>query len=135
MKRDRRLQGLTSDHHRALVLASRVARGWEQDGAALAADVRQAFETSLAAHFLVEEELLLPALEAVGLGPLAERTRSDHAAMRRHLEAAERGDHERLRELAAVLEEHVRFEERELFPAAEARLPAQVLEAVAARCP
>jgi hypothetical protein len=35
----------------------------------------------------------------------------------------------------AALEAHIRFEERELFPAAETHLPAEVLEAIGARAP
>jgi hypothetical protein len=121
MKRDARLQGLSSDHHQALVLARRTARG-ELD----AAEVRARFDRELAPHFAIEEELLLPALDDAAL---VARTTGDHAAIR---DALARGD---LAAFAERITSHVRFEERELFPACEARVPADVLDAVSRRCP
>lgn len=130
MKRDPRLHGLTSDHHQGLVLARRIARG-SLDAAA----VRQRFETELEPHFLAEEELLLPALAAAGEPALVARTERDHAALRAHLAAAQRGEPGRLAAFAALLEEHIRFEERELFPAAESRLPRSALDGIEQRRP
>jgi phytoene dehydrogenase-like protein len=130
MKRDPRLHGLTSDHHQGLVLARHVTRG-KLDAAA----VRQRFRDELEPHFLAEEELLLPALEAAGETELAARTWHDHAALREHLAAAERGEPGRLEAFAALLDEHIRFEERELFPAAEARVPSSALDRVEERKP
>jgi hemerythrin-like domain-containing protein len=130
MKRDPRLHGLTSDHHQGLVLARRIARGGVD-----AAAVRQRFDAELEPHFLAEEELLLPALAAAGEPELVARTERDHAAMRAHLAAAERGEPERLAAFAALLEEHIRFEERELFPAAESRLSRSALDRIEERRP
>lgn len=118
MKRDPRLVGLSSEHHRALVIARRAP---EQDAAWL----RGVFVAELEPHFAVEERLLLPALERAGGVSLVARTREDHAALRALCAAGEREG------FAARLVAHVRFEERELFPACEALLPAAVLEAVA----
>jgi hemerythrin-like domain-containing protein len=125
MKRDRRLHGLSSEHHHGLVLARRVAQG-RLDAAA----VRQQFDGELTHHFRMEEEVLLPALEASGEVALAARTRRDHAELRDLLAAAERGEPGRLAEFAALLERHIRFEEHELFPAAEERLSAEQLDRV-----
>jgi phytoene dehydrogenase-like protein len=130
MKRDPRLHGLTSDHHQGLVLARRIARGSVDVAAA-----RQRFDTELEPHFLAEEELLLPALAAAGEPELVARTEQDHATMRAHLAAAERGEPERLAAFAALLEEHIRFEERELFPAAESRVSGSVLDRIEERRP
>jgi hypothetical protein len=130
MKRDARLAGLSSDHHQALVLARRV-----ESGTLSATEVRARFENELAPHFAVEEEVLLPALRAMGAGALAERTAGEHAGIRDALSRAEAGDAAALAELAALLIAHVRFEERDLFPACEARLAASVLEAVSHRRP
>lgn len=130
MKRDARLHGLTSDHHQGLVLARRISQG-KLD----AASVRERFDADLDPHFLAEEELMLPALEAAGEAELVARTWHDHAALRAHLAAAERGEPGRLAAFAALLDEHIRFEERELFPAAEARLPESALERIHERKP
>jgi hypothetical protein len=130
MKRDPRLQGLSSDHHQGLVLARRIAQG-KLDATA----VRQHFDAELEPHFRAEEELMLPALEAAGESELVARTWGDHAALRAHLAAAEGGEAGRLEAFAALLDEHIRFEERELFPAAEARVPASALDRIHERKP
>ncbi|MCB9540243.1 MAG: hemerythrin domain-containing protein [Myxococcales bacterium] len=131
MKRDPRLHGLSDDHHQALVLARRVRRAVDagEDDAALRAAVDHAWATHLAPHFDVEERLLLPALEEAGEVDLAARTRAEHATLRGHLDAG------RLGPFADLLRDHVRFEERTLFPACEARLPPAVLDAVGRAAP
>jgi hemerythrin-like domain-containing protein len=123
MKRDARLHDLSSEHHHGLVLARRIAQG-RLDVAA----VRQRFDAELTPHFRVEEEVLLPALEEAGEVALVDRTRREHAELRGMLAAAERGETGRLADFAAALEQHIRFEERELFPGAEARLTEEQLE-------
>lgn len=125
MKRDPRLHGLTSDHHQGLVIARRVAQG-RLDAAAL----RERFDAELEPHFRAEEELLLPPLQAAGEGALVSRTLAEHAEMRAHLAASERGEPGRLEAFAALLDQHIRFEERVLFPAAEARLSGADLERI-----
>lgn len=116
MKRDARLQGLSSDHHRALVLARALRSG--------TAPALDALRAELEPHFRIEEDVLLPALEAAGERALAERTRDDHTFLR----SAPAGE-----ALAERLEAHVRFEERELFPRCEAVLDGAVLDEVARR--
>lgn len=130
MKRDRRLQALSSDHHSALTLArSIVAHAGEPDSqAALAAELQARFEGELAPHFRIEEEVLLPGLLAVGEVALVQRTTDDHAALRKLVAEIARGDFARMPELASLLVAHVRFEERELFPCCEQRLPDALLE-------
>ncbi|MCU0655251.1 MAG: hemerythrin domain-containing protein [Polyangiaceae bacterium] len=129
MKRDPRLRGLSSEHHQALVLARSVL-------AAAAAgkcmeDLKGRFREELEPHFLTEERWLLPGLEAAGAHDLAAQTREDHAFLRAAVEAAQRGDPEAMAAFATRLQEHVRFEERALFPACEELLPGELLEAVA----
>jgi hypothetical protein len=134
VKRDPRLHGLTSDHHAALVLARRLARACAE-GRGDAAEARRRFDDDLAPHFRAEEELLLPPLAAAGEEALVRRTLDEHAALRGHLAAAEAGDAARLAAFAAALDAHVRFEERELFPAAEAKLGPEALARVEAAAP
>lgn len=135
MKRDHRLHGLSSDHHHALVLARTLGDAEERwnsdDGAALG----ERFDAEIAPHFAVEEELLLPALREVGAAELVNRTMGDHDVLREQLSAARTGHGPSARAFGERLEEHVRFEERELFPACEALLPAEVLDAVLRRAP
>jgi iron-sulfur cluster repair protein YtfE (RIC family) len=90
---------------------------------------------SLDPHFRVEEELLLPVLRGLGHAALVHRIERDHADLRSCLAAAERGELAEVAAFAERLAEHVRFEERELFPRCEEELPDAVLDEVARRAP
>ncbi|MGM0575345.1 MAG: hemerythrin domain-containing protein [Myxococcota bacterium] len=136
MRRDPRLTGLSSDHHGSLVLARRILRvcdeGPVEDDFADA--VRGVFERELEPHFRVEEDHLLPALEAAGEVELVRRTRSDHARMRELIASLEDDGADQgavLREFGETLRGHVRFEERQLLPASEERLDSDALDAIA----
>lgn len=133
MKRHPSLQPLSDDHHRALVLARRLRRdsgGLDAGGlATLAREVRREFEKQLEPHFRVEESWLLPALEGKeGTRRLVEQILKDHAQLRALVRG--RWSEETARELGALLEKHVRFEERVLFPQAEALLSEPELTSV-----
>lgn len=137
MKRDPRLQGLSSDHHHALVFARRLAEAVAA-GRADPATAREAgaqFFGAIDPHFQIEERSLLPALREVGALALVERTEADHASLRALASSAQAGACEGLDRFAALLTEHIRFEERELFPCCETRLPSAVLDTVAAAAP
>jgi hypothetical protein len=132
MRRDVRLRELSRDHHHALVLARFIQAMCvrdclEEDAVAI---VRERFASEIVPHFLVEE-MLLSAVEGLGADDLVERTRAEHATMLRLLEHAGTTDPSPLRELAQLLVEHVRFEERELYPACEERLDDDVLDRIA----
>lgn len=137
MRRDPRLFALSTDHHHALVLARDAQRaGVGQYGRILTsvtARVREVFERELEPHFRIEEELLLPALEAIGEHALVARVRDDHAALRLAQYAEGLDTEQRLVVFGTRLEAHVRFEERELFEVAQAKLGDAVLDALAAR--
>lgn len=132
MKRHPALRALSDDHHRALVLARRLRRtAPELDGAARAAladAVRRELDAELEPHFAVEEAVLLPALEARGEAQLVARTHADHTRLRTLARGA--WSEGTAQELGALLEQHVRFEERVLFPRAEAVLSEAELAAV-----
>jgi hemerythrin-like domain-containing protein len=135
LKRHPDLRDLSDDHHAALVIARRCVRS-ARPGAAASADelrgeVLAAFAAQLEPHFEIEERHLLPALEAIGEGSLAERVRADHARLRALVAGLEA---ERLESFGALLEGHVRFEEREVFEVAQARLPEAALRAIAEAC-
>ena len=136
MKRDLRLQGLSSDHHRALALARSLAARAEQAGraaGAVAAELKARFDREIEPHFRIEEEVLLPALLAAGEVGLSRRTADEHATLRQAVAAIARGDFARIPDFAGRLVSHVRFEERELFPCCEERLSKGVLDEVQRR--
>jgi hypothetical protein len=124
MKRHPSLRPLSDDHHAALVLARRLRRdstGMDAEAlAALAREVRDELEAELEPHFRVEERWLLPALEGRGAGRLVARTAEDHARLRALVHG--RWSKHTAQTLGDLLERHVRFEERVLFPEAEALL-------------
>lgn len=134
MKRDRRLRGLSDDHHQALVLGRRILRGLEAGEVDWIAErVERTFRTELAPHFEVEESILVPAMEEAGLHSLTQRLGQDHSHLRASAAAAAQGDLEAAGTFARLLIEHVRFEERVVFPQVERALEGEVLDAVAAR--
>jgi hemerythrin-like domain-containing protein len=123
MKRHPALQTLSRDHHQALVIAQRLRRTGRHD----AEDARAAFlnfwRTDCVAHFRTEEEVLLPRFAAAGGANSAAvaRVLLDHAEIRLRALRLQAGPASiaELVELGELLAEHVRLEERDLFPAIE----------------
>jgi len=123
MKRSDALQPLSREHHTALTLAKACERA-VQSGAAEQVNtacqrVIRAFASELEPHFLVEEQSLLPLLKEAETQPLIRRTLADHQQMRALLEGLQQDDAAALERFGKCLSDHVRFEERELFPALE----------------
>jgi hypothetical protein len=132
VKRHPSLQPLSDDHHRALVLARRLRRfSGGADSAALAAlsrEIQNQFDADLEPHFRVEERWLFPALEVRGAPGLAADAAADHARLRAL--ARRPWTPGTAQELGMLLEKHVRFEERVVFPRAEALLSEAELASV-----
>lgn len=122
MKRHPALQRLSREHHAALVLAKRAQRLGSDP-----AEIAQAFAVELEPHFLAEESGLLLAMEAAGQAALTERTVADHQKLRELAHRIAAGDAPSLPRFGHLLEAHIRFEERELFPCAESILPPELL--------
>lgn len=127
MKRADALAALSRDHHQGLVVAQRLNRAT----AATAAEARQAFvrywDEDGSQHFRIEEDILLPGI-AHHIAPTHEaviRVLTDHIDLRRRAadvvsDPAPAPDD--LNELGRRLGEHIRHEERTLFPLVEERL-------------
>ncbi len=84
--------------------------------------VIRAFSDALEPHFQFEEVSLLPLLHSTETQPLVERTLSDHQQLRALLNGLRQYNAEALGSFGKCLSVHVRFEERELFPALESLL-------------
>jgi iron-sulfur cluster repair protein YtfE (RIC family) len=127
VKRHDALASLSRDHHHALVIAQRLKRA----SGASAADARQAFLEYWRAdgqrHFREEEDILLPSYAGHGdvEAPIVARVLIDHVRIRRLADelAADTAPIGVLHALGEQLGEHVRREERELFPLIEQALP------------
>lgn len=129
MKRHESLVPLTHDHHHALAQARRLAHAAEAGNAERADHAREFigfFEDDTLAHFREEEELVFPLvidsseakstlirllLEHIELHSLVGKLRAELA----------RGDTsaETMTRVAALLQEHIRLEEKVLFPLVE----------------
>lgn len=119
MKRDEALRSLSRDHHRALVVAQSLRRA--RDPAEFAAFFGEHGQR----HFEIEEQVLLPLWSRLGTvdESAAARLASEHLAIRTHAVAlSDRPTLEGVHALGEELAAHVRFEERQLFPAIEADL-------------
>lgn len=139
MRRSRELKPLSSEHHQALLVAFQLKKGLaghaESAGApkdlpGLLQLARRFEEQILRPHARAEEELLGQAIP----GPDMARLRGEHGEMTRLLElsrTARAGDlRAHLGAFADLLERHVRWEERELFPYAEGHVDEATLAAI-----
>ena len=136
MRRSRQLKPLSSEHHHALLVAFQLKQalaghpesaGAPKDLVGLAGLVRRFAVQVLSTHTRTEEDVLGSYLAPVDL----ERLRAEHLQLARLVEAtAARTPAEQRAALAAfaeLLERHVRWEERELFPYAEGHVDADTL--------
>ena len=133
MNRHRSLAPLSRDHHHALALARdarRLSPAHGQDTSAYIVELRRRFDAELAPHFAVEERELVSRCISRGepLASLAARVVADHDALRALVASLDPLlPAPQCEAFGARLEEHVRFEEREWFPALEEHLGSDAL--------
>lgn len=132
MKRSIELKRLSMEHHQALVVAKKVRQAADLAGGQVVQawnKIQDEYKNEMELHFQKEEKFLLPALNAAGLETHVERILYEHKKLRDILEH-DQLPAEKLREFAELLKEHVRFEEKELFSAAEDLLSAETLKKI-----
>lgn len=131
MKRNKNLIELSKDHHHGLLLGWKIKQGLKL-GTSLKEMVNYInhFATeALYPHFDEEENQLLPFIDAED--SFRKRTLEEHRELKQliaSLSDSSTGD--TLLNLAAVLEAHIRFEERELFPYIETLLSEEQLDEI-----
>jgi hemerythrin-like domain-containing protein len=136
MRRSRQLKPLSSEHHHALLVAFQLKQSLEghpesagapRDLPGLVGLVRRFDNQVLRTHTRAEEEVLGAYLAADDI----RRLRAEHADLARLVEASGSGSpteqRAALSAFASLLERHVRWEERELFPYAEGHVDADTL--------
>ncbi len=137
MKRSQALQTLSSEHHQGL----RVAQALKRADADTAVQARKTFLAFWAregrTHFRVEEEVLLPtfAARATADDETIVNVLVQHVELRRRsaeLAAEMEPPVYAIRDLGKLLEAHIRYEERVLFPRVELALAADDLVGLAA---
>lgn len=140
MKRHESLAPLSREHHDGLILAQLLKkgapayRGLPTDLAGKLSYARDLYESLLEAHFLLEEKVL----ELVGgrhpdIDSLAGEIRNEHRSLSRKFHALSYTDSSlegKLDELGHELENHIRKEERLLFPVMQEQCTAVDLEAI-----
>lgn len=136
MKRSDELAPLSREHHVALEVALLLKRASAADAAQAQEAFLAFFEREGRDHFRAEEELLLPAFAPYAGDGDADvaRVLDEHREIIRRAQrlTSAAGSAEDLRELGELLGDHVRHEERTLFPRVEAALAPQELTALGA---
>lgn len=133
VKRSKELRPLSSEHHQALLVAFQLKKGLAGHGETAGAPrdlpglvtlARRYEDALLRTHTRAEEELLGRHLDDESL----RRLKFEHAELLRLMEVAKTGrpaeSRAALTSFADLLERHIRWEERELFPAVEDRVEA-----------
>ncbi len=132
------MRALSVDHHHGLVLARKAKQagtGGDDDKVIeVWAEVQAKFQAELEPHFLIEETIIAPALEACGESALVKRLNSEHENLRNCVVAAGERSAAELERFGSTLEQHIRFEERDLFETAQRRLNPDQLNAIAQAC-
>ena len=145
MKRHESFRQLSSDHHEGLLLAIRLQQGgkallrlWSHDLQWQAVYTVKFFEDHLVTHFDEEERVVFPAAEEhlVEHRAIVDRLRTEHDQMRAMIEQLRHPDTQTLettlKEFGTMLEQHIRCEERKLFPLCEEQFPPQLMAALGA---
>lgn len=141
------LIALSHDHHHGLALGLRLSQGedallsdgWTHDPAGQASLVMRFYRDELIAHFRAEEEVLFPLVrtDLPQQAALVERLLAEHRLLGSQignlLTVPEADLRAALQSIGRLLMEHIRSEERILFPACEAGLSPDVLESLGAR--
>jgi hemerythrin-like domain-containing protein len=135
MKRDDALRRLSREHLNALLAAKVLREG--DDLEAIAEVFFDFWDSEGRIHFRVEEEVLLPhwARRSEVDRPAVARMLEEHLAIRREAIRLRAGEStlQEAQELGVLLHDHVRFEERTVFPLIEEALDADGLAELGAR--
>jgi len=126
MKRHPSLQALSRDHNVGLVLARRLQQG----SANCVPEFLHAWHEELADHFEEEERLLINLCTEED----ANRLRHEHQVIRSFVAEFQSGNASRAPEAGTKLHDHIRWEERVLFPTIEASASEADLEFLAKEC-
>lgn len=134
MKRNEHIAGLSRDHHFGLLFGWKIKRGLEKevDLKRIKSYVAFFWETDLKRHFEAEEKFLF----TLKNDPFTETALSEHVLIRNLITAiidTHKENAADYRALAILIEQHIRFEERTLFPYLESLFSAEQLQETGAR--
>lgn len=131
MKRHDSIIPLSREHHFGLLFCWKIRQGIKMQIPAerIQPYIEYFWDNHLRRHFDEEETLLFTLLQ----GSLVEQAISEHLHIKQLIESiicAKPAHHEKINVLADTLDNHIRFEERTLFPHMERELPTDKLMAL-----
>ncbi len=130
IKRSVELQPLSREHHEGLLYVWKIRQGLKNntDLEKLRAYTGWYWKNHIRPHFYQEEKVLAARMQD---NPLVQRMQKEHDYIRELIIAIDRNLHRHdLGVLADLIEQHIRFEERELFKYLEEHLTADELTAI-----
>ena len=118
MKRHEALVQLSRDHHFGLLLGWKLKEGLKRDISPerMAKYIKLFYEQNLKPHFLEEEETLFPILG--NEHPMIKEAISEHREME-HMISTKLNTPDEIQIFADLLNNHIRKEERQIFPEIE----------------
>lgn len=124
MKRHEQLQPLSRQHHNGLLAALLLSKGIKKNASTfLMRDfIIYTWQTDLEKHFSDEENFLLPAIKHTAIyDTLGQQLLQEHEVIRSLVHSFRKNEvsHDDIQKFADLLEAHIRFEERVLFPKTE----------------
>jgi hemerythrin-like domain-containing protein len=131
IKRSKQLTPLSKDHHDGLLFAWKIKQGLKNgaDIKLIAEYVQWFWKNHLQEHFREEEQILAPHLPADN--ELLKRMIDEHQEIESMVHINENiPDETLLLNLAQAIDDHIRFEERQLFPYAEKIIPENELNLI-----
>lgn len=130
IKRDKSLVILSRDHHDGLMLVWKIRQGiaMQVESARIANYVADRFDHELEPHFIEEESFVF--LKLAPANELRIRAEKEHAEIRERIVAFRSATPAppALLNFASLLESHIRFEERVLFPELEQTITREELD-------
>lgn len=132
MKREQQLQPLSHQHHNGLMAVLLLKKGVEKQAATTVMDdfILSVWNGELRNHFIKEEVYLHPhVLQLPSLMEKYEQMKAEHHQIRHVVDAIRNGSSgtDRILEFYTLLEKHIRFEERDLFPFIEEQIQPEQL--------
>ena len=130
IKRNEHIKKLSQEHHLSLLFCWKIRQGLKMNVPTerICEYVTYFWQQHLQPHFREEEKVLFVPLKDKPV----QRAINEHKRIRQQIEDlanySENNVHKRLAELAGMVDDHVRYEERELFPRLERKLSKEQLE-------
>jgi hypothetical protein len=131
IRRSKQLTPLSKDHHDGLLFAWKIKQGLKNgaDIKLIAGYVQWFWKNHLQEHFKEEEEILAPHLPVNN--ELLNQMMEEHLEIESMIHINENiADENLLLNLARLIDDHIRFEERQLFPYAEKAIPEKELNII-----